>query len=273
MIQNYSVLMSVYYKEKPDFLREAMKSILHQSVPTDDFVLICDGPLTPELDSVILDMQAAFGEVLHVFRLEKNVGLGNALNFGLKQCRNELVARMDSDDISLPDRITLELEVFEKYPELSIVSGTIEEFSDSPEKITGLRKVPESHADIVQFSKTRNPFNHPCVLFKKTDIEKVGGYDERFPLFEDYYLWVRLLQSGYKGRNLQTPLLLMRTPAEMYLRRGGAKYAKDLLAFYRWLKQTRWIGMKELLFSALPHAMVCVLPNGVRKFIYKKLHK
>ena len=112
MGEKYSVLMSVYYREKPEFLRQSMESILHQTVPTDDFVLVCDGPLNPELDAVIAQMQQAFGPVLYVLRLKQNGGLGKALNAGIQHCKNELVARMDSDDISRPDRCEKQLKVF-----------------------------------------------------------------------------------------------------------------------------------------------------------------
>lgn len=272
MSKSYSVLMSVYIKENPIYLREAMMSIYYQTIPTGDFVLVCDGPLTSNLEDTINEMRALFGNALKVHRLEKNVGLGNALNFGLSKCKNELVARMDSDDISLPERIEKQLAIFEKHPEISIVSSVINEFQDSPALITGKRMVPERHEEIVSFSKSRNPFNHPSVLFKKSHIEEVGGYSEEFHLFEDYYLWIRLLLAGKKGYNVQKPELLMRVPSQLYLRRGGWRYAKDLLRFNQWMLRKNWIGYKEYLLSAIPHAIVCVLPNFIRKMVYQLLH-
>lgn len=167
MSVNYSVLMSVYYKERPDYLRQSMQSIYDQTVPTDDFVLVCDGPLTPELDAVIADMQQQFGPCLHVCRLLKNGGLGKALNFGIQQCKNDLVARMDSDDVSRSNRCERQLAVFEKHPEYSLGSGIVEEFSDTIEHVSVRRIVPEQQADIIAFAKKRNPFNHPCVMYKK----------------------------------------------------------------------------------------------------------
>lgn len=115
----YSVLMSVYSKENPTWLRLAIESMQTQTLPTSDFVLVCDGPLTPELDGVIAEKQRQMGETLTVVRLEKNVGLGNALNEGIKHCRNELVARMDSDDIAYPDRCEKQVAIFNKYPIVS----------------------------------------------------------------------------------------------------------------------------------------------------------
>lgn len=117
---DYSVLMSVYHKERPEFLRQAMESIAKQTVPTNDFVLVCDGPLNEQLDEVIAQMQDMFGQLLHVVRLEKNMGLGNALNIGIQHCKNDLVARMDSDDISRPDRCERQLRIFSERSELDI---------------------------------------------------------------------------------------------------------------------------------------------------------
>lgn len=163
----YSVLMSVYYKEKPEYLKQAIESILCQTVKPDDFVLVCDGPLNLELDAVIAAKQQEMGDTLNVVRLVKNCGLGNALNEGIKHCKNELVARMDSDDISVMDRCQKQVELFEKNPELDITSGALLEFVTSPDQITGGRTIPCNNDEIIHYSRKRCPFNHPCVMFKK----------------------------------------------------------------------------------------------------------
>ena len=269
---NYSVLMSVYFKEQPNNLRHAMESMRCQTVPTNDFVLVCDGPLTDKLDAVIKEEQEKFGPILHVLRLEKNGGLGNALNEGIKICKNELVARMDSDDISRPYRCERQLELFERYPDICLSSGTVSEFVTDPDHPTGKRTLPITDAEIRAFSRKRNPMNHPCVMFKKSAVESAGGYKETYHLFEDYYLWVRMLMKGYKARNARDVLLDMRSPADMYLRRGGKKYAEDMLRFHQWMKQSRWSSEVDYLSGAVPHAVVCVLPNGIRKLVYRKLH-
>ena len=211
----YSVLMSVYSKENPAWLKLAIESIQDQTLPTSDFVLVCDGPLTPELDGVIAEKHCQMGEILMVVRLEKNVGLGNALNEGIKHCRNELVARMDSDDIAYPDRCEKQVAIFNKYPIVSICSGTVMEFSKNPETINCKRVLPEKNKEIIEFAKKRNPFNHPCVMYKKSAVEAVGSY-QHFYLLEDYYLWIRMLMAGYEGYNIQEPLLYMRAGTSMY---------------------------------------------------------
>lgn len=202
--ENYSVLMSVYYKENSEYLKQAIESIQAQTFPTDDFVLVCDGPLNQELDSVIKKKQQEMKNILNVVRLKKNAGLGNALNKGIQQCKNELVARMDSDDISYPDRCEKQLMVFNTYPEISVCSGIVEEFATNPKVVESRRVPPETQEEIREFAKVRNPFNHPCVMYKKPDVEAVGSYKD-FYLLEDYYLWVRMIMAGYRAiicRNL-----------------------------------------------------------------------
>ena len=266
----YSVLMSVYYKEKPEYLKEAMQSMFDQTVPTNDFVLVCDGLLNDGLDEVINEMQRTHKDVFHVYRLEKNQGLGNALNFGLKQCRNELVARMDSDDISREDRCERQLKIFEDNPEISICSGAVEEFSNNKETVDALRVVPETNEEIIEFAKKRNPFNHPCVMYKKTAIEEAGGYKD-FYLLEDYYLWIRMILNKCQGYNIQEPLLYMRAGAELYKRRSGVKYAKVQAELFLFMMRQGFIGKSLYLKSCIIRCGSALAPNWIRKVIYEKI--
>lgn len=266
----YSVLMSVYHKEKAEYLRRAMESIWEQSVKTDDFVLVCDGSLNDALDEVIGQMQAAHAE-LRVVRLERNMGLGKALCRGMKYCRNELVCRMDSDDISLPDRCEKQLAAFQADPELKIVSGTVEEFCG--DAVLGARVLPEQNEDIVRFSKKRCPFNHPAVMFSRSSVEQAGGYNEEYHLFEDYYLWTRLLMNGCKAENLPDVLVRMRVSGDAYERRGGWSYAKSMLRFHHWLRKSGWASLWDFLLGAIPHAAVCLVPNKLRGLIYKAMRQ
>lgn len=264
--------MSVYIKEQPTYLRESMLSMYNQTLRSDDFVLVCDGPLTQELNAVIEEMQQIFGDSLHVYRLKTNSGLGIALNEGLRYCKNELVARMDSDDLSRKTRCEKQVRFFSEHPQLSLLSGTIKEFNTDVNHPTGSRSLPLSNEEIRIFSRKRNPMNHPCIMFRKSAVINSGGYQETFHLFEDYYLWVRMLMKGYVAMNIDDVLLDMRTPADMYKRRGGVQYAKDMLRFHNWMKKSGWSTFKDYLTGAIPHAVVCVLPNGIRKTIYNKLH-
>lgn len=265
----YSVLMSVYAGDDPLELSESVNSMLSQTVAPDEIVLVCDGALKDETESVIL----GFGEKLKVVRLQSNSGLGVALRHGIGHCRNELIARMDSDDVSLPDRCEKQLKEFERDRDLCIVSGSIEEFGDMRRDTGNKRCLPLAHDEIVAFSKKRNPFNHPAVMFKKSEVLRAGNYTEEYHLFEDYDLWIRMLANGSVGKNLPDVLLKMRVDESHYRRRGGFSYAKDMLRFHRHLKRTHWIGSFTYLTCAMPHALICVMPSGVRRQFYRILRK
>lgn len=266
---NYSVLMSVYYKEHPDYLRQSMQSIYDQTVPTDDFILVCDGPLTQELDAVIADMQQQFGSRLHICQLLRNGGLGKALNFGIGQCKNELIARMDSDDVSYPNRCERQLLVFQKHPEFSIVGGIVEEFSDTIQHITARRNVPEKQSEILRFAKRRNPFNHPSVMYRKSVVEQLGGYWTH--KVEDYNLWVRLLQHGFIGYNLQEPLVWMRAGKDMYKRRGNWNDFLSQKQLFQYMQKSHFISTQEYYFQLLVRICAVATPNFMRAFLFKNL--
>lgn len=268
--KGYSVLMSVYHKEKPEYLKQAIASIQAQTLPTDDFVLVCDGPLNDALDAVIAKKQQEMGKILNVVRLAKNGGLGNALNEGIKHCKNELVARMDSDDIAYQDRCEKQIAVFYKHPEVSICSGIVEEFTCTPDVVDAKRVPPEVHEEIVEFAKKRNPFNHPCVMYKKSAVEAVGSYQD-FYLLEDYYLWLRMLMAGYQGYNIQEPLLHMRAGSDMYLRRAGWKYAKTQARLFKFMKSQDFIGEGQYIKSCMIRSGSALAPNWLRKLMFEKV--
>lgn len=265
----YSVLMSVYFKEKPEYLREAIESIRQQTVKTNDFVLVCDGILNDALDKVIDDMQRSMGTVFHVIRLPQNVGLGNALNVGMQHCKNDIIARMDSDDIAHKDRCEKELEVF-AASNVSIVSAAVEEFTETTDIIHARRIPPETYEEIIAFAKKRNPFNHPCVMYRKSAVEAAGGYKD-FYLLEDYYLWLRMLMNGSKGYNIQEPLLYMRAGSDMYKRRSGWKYAMAQCKLFGFMKQKGFIGMNRYLKSCAIRIASSCAPNWLREGMFKKM--
>lgn len=262
--------MSVYYKEKPEYLKQAIESIQAQTFPTDDFVLVCDGPLNDGLDVVIAKKQQEMGNPLNVIRLSKNGGLGNALNEGIKHCKNELVARMDSDDIAYPDRCERQINVFNMHPEVSICSGVVEEFTTDPKVLDTRRVPPETNAEIVEFAKKRNPFNHPCVMYKKSAVEAAGSYQD-FYLLEDYYLWLRILMAGYQGYNIQEPLLHMRAGSDMYKRRAGWKYAKTQARLFKFMKEQGFIGNNQYIKSCVIRSGSALAPNWLRKVMFEKV--
>ena len=214
----YSVLMSIYHKEKPNYFVESIESMLRQTVKPDEIVIVKDGPLTSELDKIIDRYKKQAPDIFTIVTLRKNLGLGLALNEGLRKCRNELVARMDTDDISLENRCELQIIEFVRNPDLCIVGTWTNEFYDDPSNIITSRIVPEKHDEIVKFSKRRSPFNHPTVMYKKSAVLACGGYGDVLRK-EDLDLFIRMLQNGCLSKNIPKPLLLYRSNKENFKRR------------------------------------------------------
>lgn len=268
-MRKFSVLMSVYHREEGECLREALRSVFEQSAAPSQVVLVKDGPLTEDLDKVILDFTNKYSS-LKVVALSENIGLGMALNTGLAQCSHELVARMDSDDVAVSKRFEKQLKVFENDESIDIVGGWIDEFTNDCSIIEKSRKVPEKHDEIAQFAKMRNPLNHMTVMFKRDSVLSVGGY-QPFYLFEDYWLWARMLMNGCIFHNLQECLCLARGGVAMAARRGGFKYAKSEIKLqYKFLKMgfiNIFIFIKNVSFRFF----IRIMPNCLRSFIYKKI--
>ena len=266
----YSVLMSVYYKERPEWLKYSIESILKQTVFPDEFVLVEDGPLTPELVTIVSEFEKDYPQLFKIIKIEKNGGLGPALKLGITNCSNEYIARMDSDDYSMPNRIEEQFKIYEKYPELGLVGTNVEEFEGSIENVNCHVILPEFQEDIYKFSKKRCPFRHPSLLYKKSAVLKAGNY-RTFYLCEDYDLYVRMLSSGCKCYNIQTPLVYMRICSDFYKRRGGWKYMKTILRFKNEQLKTGYFSLFDYLRSTIPHIIVCLVPNKLRDFIYTNL--
>lgn len=265
----FSVLLSLYKKELPFYLQQSLNSLFSQTLLPDEIILVKDGPLTAELDAVVSDYTARY-PILKVVPLTKNQGLGKALNEGLKHCSYDLVARMDTDDIAKPDRFEKQMKVFEEYPELDLVGAWIDEFEGTPQHVLSIRWVPETSEQILAYCKKRNPVNHPVVMFRKSAVLAAGGY-LHFPLFEDYYLWVRMLRNGAKFYNIQESLLYFRTSSDMFKRRGGWKYAMDELRFQSMMRKMGMIGWKRFVLNVSIRFPARIIPNSLRGFFYKKL--
>lgn len=269
-MDKYSVLMSVYYKEKAEYLRLAMNSMMEQTVPPDEFLLICDGPLTEELDAVVDEFCEKYPSIMNVIRQKKNMGLGVTLNIGVQRCRNELIARMDSDDIALPQRMEMQLAVMEKYPEISVLGGQIAEFCDDPDQIIAYRKVPTEPAEIRQFIKRRNPMNHMTVVLRKSHVLGVGNYQD-VPGFEDYFLWSSLVAAGYELRNVKSVCCRVRANAGLYSRRGGTRYFQNTMRVERFLLEKKLITPGEFRENVmLRFAGSVLLPARFRRTFFMK---
>lgn len=268
-MDKYSVLMSIYYKEKPEYLVLAIESMINQTIPPDEIVLVEDGPLTDELYAVIDKYMEKYSGLIHKVVNKTNLGLGLALNNGLTHCKNELVARMDTDDISLPKRCEEQLEIFKANSNVDIVGGDIAEFIDKETNIVGRRTVPIGDEEIKEYMKYRCAFNHMAVMFKKQAVLKVGGYKDWF-WNEDYYLWIRMLENGCTFANTGTVLVNVRTGADMYSRRGGRKYFESEKKLQDYMLENGIIDKSTYLMNVLKRWIVQVLlPNSIRGWVFR----
>lgn len=264
----FSVLMSLYDKEKPAYLQQCFESLLTQTLPADDIVLVLDGPINSGLQALITHWQAKLP--LNIIALENNVGLGSALNAGLAHCQYEWVLRMDTDDICVPTRFAQQLAFIGSHPDVSVVGGQIAEFNDDPQNSHASRQVPMTHQQIFASAKSRNPINHMTVAFKKSAVQAVGSY-RHAPLFEDYDLWVRLLVAGYQFANLPDVLVYARAGEAMYERRGGIDYAKYEVDIQRAFYQQGFLTALQMLKNLAIRLPVRLLPNGLRSWVYQRL--
>lgn len=261
--------MSVYYKEKPEYLKKSIDSILNQTIKPSEIVLVKDGQLTDELNNVI--DYFSNNPILKVIKLEQNVGLGNALRIGLEKCENDIIARMDTDDISLNTRCEKQLEFLNQHQDISVVGSSIAEFVDNPDNIVSYRKVYTTNEEIIKYMKFRNPMNHPSVMYRKIDLIKVGNYQE-YSLNEDYFLWVRLMKQNYKFANLSEPLVLMRISQDTYIRRGGYQYFKTQKKIFEYMLKENIISIFEYIVSIIVRfTSTVLLPKKIRKLFFLKV--
>lgn len=261
-MEKYSVLMAVYIKENPKYLRQSLESMIKQTVMPEEIVLVEDGPLNEELYKVIDNYKKIYPLLFTIIELKKNGGLGNALNHGIKAARNELIARMDSDDISLENRCEMQLKAFERDPQLSIVGTQVSEFINTPDNIVSLRIVPTSYKEIVEFSRRRSPFNHPTVMYRKSAIENAGGY-KALGRKEDLELFVRMVNEGYRAINLKKPYLLYRTSPENLKRRKEWVNCKEYIQIMYEFHKKGWNGVGDMMFVIVGQFIMHLAPDGV----------
>jgi glycosyltransferase involved in cell wall biosynthesis len=228
----FSVLMSVYMKDDPELFITAVKSIsLEQNVEPDEVILVIDGPIRGSLLEAVKNIKSKISYLVTV-PLDENVGLGNALNIGLDNCKNDIVFRMDSDDCSLSTRFESQLRIFESDPKVDAVGGYIEEICPKTLTCYGKRTVPLSCQEIIEFSKYRNPINHVTIGFRKSAVLKAGGY-QHLLFFEDYYLWLRMLSVQCKIVNIPEVLVKVSSGNSMLGRRKGLVYIKSEFELFK----------------------------------------
>lgn len=265
----FSVLISVYAKNDSNALDKCLESVFSQTLVPDEMVLVCDGPLTAGLDSVINKYVKKYGNIFRVVRIKKNVGTGAAANIGIKACRNELILKADSDDICLPDRCRIQAEMFAKDPELAMAGGYIREFSNETGEEIAVKKVPLTHEEIMKYSRRRNPINNPSIAIKRSFAIKIGGYS-RDVRCEDYDFVCRMLHSGAKAANTPEILVDYRVDKGNMSRRRDWRNTKSFVAV-RWKNFLRgYCGLLDLIIPCAAQIMLFLMPEKLTEKFYGK---
>ena len=269
VLPEYSVLMSVYSGENPDFFRTSVESILDQTYPPDDFVLVCDGKLTRKLDEVVSYFEDNY-ECFRPVRLAEKVGTGECANIGIENCRNEYIVKMDSDDIALPNRCEISMYALAKHPEIDILGAYIDEFDSDTGEYISTKRTPVSHKEIMKYARRRNPFNNQTLVYKKSLAKKVGGYSN-IKRCEDYEFVVKMLAGGARGRNIGRTLVKYRTSSENFERRKNWDNTRSFI-------QVRWkiyrMGFSHFVDFLIPctaQLIMFIMPSSFTKKIYKKV--
>jgi glycosyltransferase involved in cell wall biosynthesis len=267
-MDNYSVLMTLYSKDNPQYARISIDSIISQTYRTNDFLLVCDGDLSQELN-LLIDEYTKEHSFIRVIRLQNNVGLGAALRIGLPLCKNDLVARMDDDDISTLDRCETEVKFLMHHPEVAIVGSSVIEFQTSPNEPIRIKKVPITHSQIIKFSRRRNPFNHSTIMFRKSKVLEAGNYSE-LRTNQDIELWVRLLHNGITGANLDKPLVYFRFNSDTYRRRKSWKNAILLIDIWKVFYFKKYCTLFDFMHVACVQIVICILPIFILRLLYTR---
>lgn len=265
-MEQYSVLMSVYKKDEAEHLCQSIESMLCQTVPCEQFVIVQDGPIGEVLSNVIAEYAAAQPELFTVVPLEQNIGLGKALDVGMEYCRNDLVARMDADDISLPARCEKLLALFSENPELALAGTNIDEFYDDPSHIVSSRVVPSDYEGIKKFIRRRSPFNHPTVMFRASQVNRCGGYG-KMRRKQDYDLFARMINMGCYALNIDESLLLFRSNEGNYKRRKSWEYCKSYIEVQLENYKRGYCTFWDLIVVTGGQMVMNIAPMGMMKWL------
>ncbi|MEJ8743486.1 glycosyltransferase [Mediterraneibacter sp. HCN-7094] len=266
----FSVLMSLYIKEKREYFEECMQSIIQQTVRPTEIVIVFDGPLGKELKECVNQYREKYPGWIKIIDNKENKGLGLALADGVPACTYDLIARMDTDDIARKDRFQKQLELFIKNPQLDICGSHIIEFEGNINNKLAERKVPLRHSEIAKYQRQRSAFNHMTVMYKKSAVLRAGNY-EHCPLMEDDMLWIRMLISGAKCANIDDYLVYARTGYAMIERRGGWSYLKKYKMGRKMILDTGYISRWDYWKTVGIQFVVALVPKKIRLFIFTQL--
>ena len=266
---NYSVIMSVYDKVNPKFLKQSIMSILNQTYKTNEFIIIKDGKLTSEQENVISKIVRKNKKIFKIHEFDENKGAGVAYNMGIDMCTNKWAAIMDSDDIALETKFEKQMDYLSKHDDIDAIGTNAVEFLGDVDNIVSTRIMPENNEDIIKFGHGRCPMIQPTVIFNVESVKKAGSY-QHSPLTEDFDLYIRMIMNNCKFYTYQEILYYIRTSDDFFKRRGGIKYLKPILGFkYKYYKKG-YFSFKQFLKTAVSSTIVALMPNKIRTKIYKK---
>jgi len=300
----FSVIMSIYKSDVPELVRVALDSLLQQTLLPNEIVIVADGPVPAELEQVVSSFKFQVSKIrttpnpsfakggdlvpedgkesletgnqkpetiVTYLPQEKNGGLGEAMRIAAEAAKYDYLARMDSDDICLPDRFEKQMKCFEEDPELSLVGGMITEFDGEPENIIAKRILPLEDAEIKRMMRGRCAVNHVTVIFKKADLMKSGNY-QPFWKQEDHYLWARMMEHGCKFRNIPDVVVNVRSGKDQIARRGGLRFYKSVVRVFWYMYRHGLISFGYFLYICTVRGIVQVLmPNRLRTWVYLHL--
>lgn len=266
----FSVLIATYEGDDPNDLLRALQSVIDQTVPPNEVVVVADGPLSPDLEGVLEEIGEEHPNLLRRTSLSDNRGLGAALNHGVKTCSHEWIARMDSDDVAVEDRFERQIEYITENSETDVVGGYIGEFEQDPTRIETIREVPTSPDELRSTAQVRNPLNHPTVMFRRSAVLDVGNYR---PLrsMQDYNLWMRMIAEGYTLANIPAILVKCEGGDELFRRRGGVDYARTEAKLQYEFLQLGVISLPIFLLNVSSRLPLRLAPNRLRGLVYRMI--
>ena len=265
-----SVLMSVYQSDVPEQLDAAINSVVNQTWPPDEIVLVEDGPITESLASVVNKWTDKFPEMFRIVALPTNVGLGAALKAGMEKCSHEIIARMDADDIATPDRFEKQLAFLKKNPHISVVTSWMGIFEDDPDDILFERRLPTTHEKISKLAKFRSPINHAASTFRRSAVISVGSYPN-WRKGQDYPLYVRMLQAGFKMACIPEVLYKQRYNHTLAARRHNLSAYLLQMRLQKQLLKTGFISFPRFITNIVIRTIACMLPVTLMRAVRMKL--
>jgi glycosyltransferase involved in cell wall biosynthesis len=264
----FSLLISVYDGDRPDYLRRSFRSAVdQQTVPPDQVIIVRDGPVRPELAGCLDEFVATSRVPVTLVPLEANGGLGPALDQGLAASKYDIVARMDADDVAMPHRFEVQLPLIENA---DIVGAGLLEFISDTDHIVGRRTPPTDPGHIARYARLHDPFNHPTVVYRRQAVMAAGGYGD-LPLMEDYALFTRMLLAGARAANVAEPLVFYRVGATAFKRRGGTGLLRSELRMQREFLRTGFISPAGYVRNVAIRGSYRLVPWWLRRAAYRLL--